>query len=246
MSLWRDHLSPWMRERVLQHYLVPTSRFGLEPGLVGFLARGVPVTLVDVGASSGHFTDTVLRHAGLRRALLVEPQSKRCQELRLRFADRPVSIHECAVSDITGSAKMDILNFDYSSSLLPILPGVGGAGKRLDLRVRERVEVRVRTLDDLIEESAFDEPIDLLKVDTQGSELRVLKGAARSLKRIRLIWTEVSFRTQYEDSALFPEIHEFLLAHGFRFYSIHEGFRGDDGELLQADALFLGPAARVS
>jgi hypothetical protein len=33
-----------------------------------------------------------------------------------------------------------------------------------------------------------------------------------------------------------------LSASGFRFYSLHEGFRGADGELLQADALFLAAA----
>ena len=240
---WRFRLSGLVKDRALSHYGIPFSPHGLEPGLVPFLDEGVPITLLDVGASSGSFSAAVLAHCGIRRALLVEPQPRRCRELGARFADRRFAIRECAVSDRNGSSNMDILNFDYSSSLLPLLPGVGGAGKLLDLQVREKVEVPVRTLDDLLEEAGWIEPVDLLKIDTQGSELQVLKGAAHSLQRTHLIWTEVSFRPMYEGSAVFPEIHEFLYRQGFRLYSLHEGFRGDDRELLQADALFLGPEA---
>jgi hypothetical protein len=134
---------------------------------------------------------------------------------------------------------MDILNFDYSSSLLPVMPGVGRAGDRLDLTVRERITVATRTLDELVSESTLDGPIDLLKIDTQGTEVDVLKGARQVLPRVRMVWTEISFRAIYEGSALFADVHALLLQHGFRLYSIAEGFRGADGELLQGDALFL-------
>ena len=75
---WRDQLSPWIRERVLQHYLVPYSRFGLPPGLVPHLPTKQAVTLVDVGANRGEFTSAVQAHCGVERAVLVEPQSPRC------------------------------------------------------------------------------------------------------------------------------------------------------------------------
>ena len=136
---------------------------------------------------------------------------------------------------------MDILNFDYSSSLLPVRSSVGGMGESMDLRVREQVTVQLRTMDELVDESLPPGPIDLLRIDTQGTELDVLKGAGRCLKRVRLIWTEVSFRHLYEGSVLFSDVHAHLTREGFRFHSLHEGFRGSDRELLQADALFLGP-----
>ncbi len=140
---------------------------------------------------------------------------------------------------------MDILNFDYSSSILPVLHGVGGADQLLDLGVRERIVVPVRTLDDVLDEAGWIGAIDLLKIDTQGAELRVLKGGMRGLERVRLIWIEVSFRPLYEGSAVLSDVYAFLRSQGFRLYSLHEGFRGVDGELLQADALFLGPTQEV-
>ena len=67
----------------------------------------------------------------------------------------------------------------------------------------------------------------------------------RGLERVRLIWIEVSFRPLYEGSAVLSDVYAFLRSQGFRLYSLHEGFRGVDGELLQADALFLGPTQEV-
>jgi FkbM family methyltransferase len=176
------------------------------------------------------------------RALLVEPMPARCRELEARFTDPRFTIRQCAVSDSAATVQFDILNADYSSSMLPALPEVGGAGNRLDLRVKQRIDVDTRPLDALVAEAALPGTIDLLKIDTQGAELHVLRGAAATLPRVRIIWVEVSFRAMYEGSALFAEIHDFLSASGFRFYSLHEGFRGADGELLQADALFLAAA----
>jgi FkbM family methyltransferase len=244
----RFRASGLVRSLVSRVYGIPFSRHGLEQGLVPFFPAGRPITLVDVGASAGDFTATVTEHCGVTRALLAEPMPLRCRQLEARYPDPRFVIRQCAVSDSTGSAQFDILNADYSSSILPVLPAVGGSGERLDLRVKERIAVDVRTLDELVPAAGLDGVIDLLKIDTQGAELQVLRGATAILPRVRIIWTEVSFRALYEGSALFPDVHAFLGTQGFRLYSIHEGFRGTDGELLQADVLFLraGVPAKAS
>ena len=241
----RFRVSGVVKRAVLGFYGIPLSRHGIDSGLVPFLREGVPVTLIDVGASSGAFTAAVHAHCGVTRALLAEPQPARCHALRARFSDARFAIHNCAVSNLAGTTEMDILNFDYSSSLLPVMAGVGGAGDRLDLTVKERITVLTRTLDELVRESALDGTIDLLKIDTQGTELDVLQGASAVLARVRMVWTEISFRAMYEGSALFADVHAQLSRHGFRLYSIHDGFRGADGELLQGDALFLSSAVRT-
>jgi FkbM family methyltransferase len=238
MKTLRYRISGLIKEQVLRHYRIPFSRLGLEPGIVPFLRSRSAITLVDIGASAGEFSAAIQDHCGIRRALLIEPQPLRCRELAARFANDRFLIRRCAVSDRSGSAEMDILNFDYSSSLLPVKPEVGGAGTFLDLGVRERIPVQLRTLDDILIEAAWDDPIDLLKIDVQGAELLAFKGAHRTLTRTRLIWTEVSFRPQYEGSAVFSEIYNFLNQLGFRLCSLQEGFRGERRELLQADALF--------
>lgn len=238
----RFRASGLLKASVFRLYGMPFSRYGLEPGLVPFLPERRPITLIDVGASGGEFTATVADHCGIARALLAEPMPMRIRELERRYPDPRFVIRQCAVSDSTGATHFDILNADYSSSILSALPEVGGSGTRLDLRVKERIEVPTRTLDTLVPEAGIHGTIDLLKIDTQGAELHVLRGAAAVLPRVRIIWVEVSFKALYQGSALFGDVHAFLSARGFRLYSIHEGFRGVDGELLQADALFLSAA----
>jgi hypothetical protein len=108
--------------------------------------------------------------------------------------------------------------------------------------VKQRVDVQVTTLDRLVDQHQFGD-VDLLKLDTQGNELRAINGALATLARSRLLWIEVSFRSLYEGDAQFDQVHARLLQLGFRLYSLQDVFRGADRELLQADALFLGPKA---
>jgi FkbM family methyltransferase len=149
-----------------------------------------------------------------------------------------------AVSDSIGKQPFEILEADTCSSLLTVRPDAGFEGRAIDLRVRQRVEVDVSTLDAIVERHLPSGTIDLLKVDTQGNELRVVDGGAGVLERTRLLWIEVSFRSMYEGDAPFERVHARLFQLGFRLFSLHDVFRGVDRELLQADALFLGPQAK--
>jgi FkbM family methyltransferase len=246
MTSWRRALSLRLRERVLRHYLVPYSRFGLDGELVAHLPRHEAITLIDIGANRGDFSAAVLGHCGIKRALLIEPQEERCTELKARFADPRFAISRCALLDRAGSASLQVLGADSCSSLLPVKADAGFSDRHIDVSVDKRQAVSVSTLDELLARHEWQEPIDLLKIDTQGTELQILRGATRALSSVRLLWIEVSFRSLYEGDAQFPEIHGFLGRSGFRLFSFHEAFRGADGELLQADALFLGPLARWS
>lgn len=234
----RFRMSGYIKERVMRFYGVPFSRFRLEPALVPFLPSGEAVTLIDVGASVGSFAEAVRDHCGVRRALLIEPQPANVRVLAERYADARFQISECAVSDEERTIEMAILNFQYSSSLLEVQPEFTGVSADAGLRVRERIAVRTRLLDNLLTEIAWTEPIDLLKIDVQGAEIKVLRGASLTLARTRMAWIEVSFRPLYQGSAVFADVYAFMKSHGFRLTSLHEGFRGEQGELLQADALF--------
>jgi Methyltransferase FkbM domain len=57
--------------------------------------------------------------------------------------------------------------------------------------------------------------IDVLKLDTQGSELGILKGARRMLTGVRMLEIEVEFNEIYRGQPLFGDIDRFLRARGF-------------------------------
>jgi len=243
MANWREAWSRRLREAVLTHYLVPDSRFGLPAGLVPHLERGRPVTLVDVGAHRGDFAATVRDHCGLRAAVLIEPQPELAQGLTRRFPDRSVHVEAVGLSDIAGRARLDVLEADSCTSLLPIIPEAGFRDRAIDTRVKAQIDVELLTLDAVMLRHDWPGAIDLLKVDTQGTELQVLYGAPRTLARVRYLWIEVSFRRLYQGDCRFEAVHDWLSREGFRLYSFHEVFRSARRELLQADVLYLGPQA---
>ena len=217
---------------------IPYSPDGLPGPLVERLPKSVPINLVDVGASSGEFCHSVLRHCGIKQAVLIEPLKHRALELKARFPGDRFLILDVALSSKDGCAEMHVHNFDYTSSLLPIKSDVGRMKDFIDVSVKERYEVNTQRLDTLLKNVANAEHIDLLKLDIQGAELLALEGAAETLKHTRFIWTEVSFVELYSGACTFQEIFDFLSNCGFSLVDISGGFRGSMGELLQADALF--------
>ena len=82
-------------------------------------------------------------------------------------------------------------------------------------------------------------PPVLVKIDVQGSEGRVLEGAAASLPAIDAIVVEMSIVPLYEGQPLLPEVRASLEEAGFAYRgAFTEGRSGTTGERIQVDGLF--------
>jgi FkbM family methyltransferase len=232
----------WLKLRARESALgilgVPWNRYGIPAPVMSRLQGKSGLTLIDIGASEGHFTSSLDQFCGLSRALLIEPQPKRYEKLREEFLAPRYSVACAAVADREGHLDMEILKFDYSSSILPVKRDRPEVNAVHDLGVREVVKCRLATLDTLCKENQFDGPVDLLKVDVQGAEHLVLAGAKATLHRTQLLLTEVSFQPLYEGSSTIEEVIAVCHEQGFLLKHLMEGFRAVNGELLQADALF--------
>lgn len=80
--------------------------------------------------------------------------------------------------------------------------------------------LRLRALDDVAAEVGISP--DVLKIDIQGGELRVLRGAKKILAGGALfVETEVSFFERYEGQPVFRDIESFLADYGFEFIDFH-------------------------
>ncbi|MBC8002841.1 MAG: FkbM family methyltransferase [Opitutaceae bacterium] len=236
----------WLREKILGLYGIPFSRHDIPGPLVKRFRGATKVCLVDIGASSGDFTENFGRFCNVRQALLIEPIPKRCDQLKARFARSGFRIVCGAVGDKDAELQMEVLKWDYSSSILPVLRSDPNVASEIDLDVAETISTRVRTLDQIWTDTGMIGPVDLLKIDVQGAEHLVLDGARETLKQVRAIWIEVSFRPLYEGSLTFEGINQRCRSAGFILTSLTEGFRGANGELLQGDALFVRAGQSVS
>ena len=88
-------------------------------------------------------------------------------------------------------------------------------------RINKQVTVDAIRLDDFVEQHHI-ESIDLLKIDVQGVELKVLDGGAGALQKTNAIILEASFYDFYESRSSFYDIERILLPAGFRMFSIME------------------------
>lgn len=100
-------------------------------------------------------------------------------------------------------------------------------------------EVKITTLDSYIEEHSIDK-INLLKIDTQGFEDKVLMGATKSLEKniIDYIQLELIITGPYERSLSFKDLEELLHPYGYKLYGIQDGSNYFDMPILQFDLLF--------
>jgi Methyltransferase FkbM domain len=98
--------------------------------------------------------------------------------------------------------------------------------------------VRSERLDSWAANYSLVDPI-LLKLDVQGAELEVLRGATRLLRGGVHVLAEISFDDLYAGAPLAAEVMSFLEGHGFRLAHFLDEIRDPaDGRLLQADAFF--------
>src|SRR5690348_15847330 len=99
--------------------------------------------------------------------------------------------------------------------------------------------LRRTTVDILIAEKQFPSP-DFIKLDVQGNELEVLRGAEQALKSVEVILMELNLMPLYIGAPLVDEAVRYMAERGFRLYDIGMFFRRPyDNALWQLDALFV-------
>jgi FkbM family methyltransferase len=197
-------------------------------------------TLVDVGAARGDYVARAALVFPLERAVMVEARPEAADAIRARFlGDKRFSVIGAAVSDIRGKTVFHVNEEADSSSMLVINRSVSeGTFGRSFGTVRE-IEVDTITLDELYRTERLDH-VDLLKVDIQGAEKRLIAGGGEALKKTASILLEVNFVRYYEGAPLFHEIDALMDAHGFRLRSLLKPKLDRSGRhLAYANALYL-------
>jgi FkbM family methyltransferase len=192
--------------------------------------------ILDVGANRGQFALFARSRYPAARVISFEPLPRAAAKFDLVFANDPdVKLIRAAVSRERGTLTMHVTEHDDSSSALSL----GNAQREIfNSREVEQCTVRCGPLGDFIAEDDLGRR-NLLKIDVQGFELEVLRGAEGMLGRFAAIYCELSFVELYVGQALAKEITDFLAGHGYRSAGIYNTTLGEDGQPVQADALFI-------
>lgn len=219
---------------------------GLSPALAALLAA-LPARadeglwhVVDVGAHKGRTARAMLHARTDLRVTAVEANPRLAARLRKRLSSEPrIRLVEAALGEAEGRAVLRVLPSTSLSSLL-CPSGLSRKYPDRDLNPEHLANVRVARLDDVA--GAF---VDAIKLDVQGFELAVLKGAPRALSQARAVVAEVSFAALYEGAPLAGEVEAFMQSAGFTPSGLYDQRADAQGRPLSADALFLrAPACR--
>ena len=194
--------------------------------------------LLDVGANEGLFAQRLRANGYRGRIVSFEPLSAMFAKLEAAAADDPNWI--CV--NIALGAKTDRLQLNRagnwaSSSFLEMNPRHSEAEPRSAYVGTEECEVA--RLDDL--RAKLFEPREraYLKLDVQGYELEVLRGAVQTLEQVEVMEAELSLVPLYDGAPLFGEVVSYLDERGFALLGLEPGFADSrTGALLQVDGLF--------
>lgn len=195
--------------------------------------------VLDVGASTGIFAQQMRKDIGFSGKIIsFEPLSSAFELLRINARKDPAwKVINCALGDAAERQYINIAGNSDSSSILDMLPSHVNSAPESKYIGRELVEIK--TLDSMINDICSPQDNVYLKIDTQGFESRVIKGANNSLPRIHTIQLEMSLSPLYKDESLLIDLHSLLINKGYSLIDIEPAFRDkNSGRLLQIDGIY--------
>jgi FkbM family methyltransferase len=181
-----------------------------------------PLVLADVGVRWG-FDERWLALPPATRLIGFDADPQECEALARRHAHVPGAVFPAvALGADDGSATLHVTEEPACSSLFE--PDVDFARRRAGMKafgVQHTEPVRTTPLAAWAERSAVTR-FDVMKLDVQGAELDVLRGAGELVDPVRALDLEVAFHPVYRDQPLFSDVDRFLRAHGFLLWRIGE------------------------
>lgn len=167
----------------------------------------------DVGANIGAILVKLAEHVGQGgRVIGFEPDPGRYSKCREYIRTNLVTNAELfpvALGDQEGTGKIRIRN-PLNQGMNQIVPDSVDDG--------EGADIRIVSLDRFVSEKSIDR-IDLIKIDVEGYEAQVLKGAEMVLKKYRpTLYVEIDQRNLIQHNAQAQEIFDRLHQYGYRLF----------------------------
>jgi FkbM family methyltransferase len=170
-----------------------------------------PRHIVDVGANHGVWTRSALRFFPEAQYTLLEPQDHLKAHVQ-DLIDRGYKIRwvNAAVGDKSGTLPFTIASRDDSSTL-----ALGGNAAQAS--GAQQVPMQVTTLNELVASGSAPLP-DLVKIDAEGFDLKVLAGASQLMGKTDIFLAEAMVCGPYENSVL--DVVRHMASAGYRLIDI--------------------------
>lgn len=207
--------------------------------------KAAPV-IFDIGANEGETVTEFSRHFPDARIFAFEPFDACFQALKVKFQSRPkITVENLALGETAGTAQLNTFSGSNMNSLLQFDRQEENVLKDF-FSPTGNAAVRLDTVDAYCSRNGIAH-IDILKTDTQGYDLHVLKGASGMLQqqRITTLLLEVNFIPMYKNQARFHDLHEFLSSHGYRLVDFYNQEQ-PNGYTAWCDACYIATSATAT
>jgi len=188
----------------------------------------------DIGANQGHFSKELYRYHPKTEFYCFEPFPKTFEKLKNSLLESNFKHFQLALGDkaeIVSIAENEANQSDTNTLLK----------QNVSEKSSNQVSIQINTLDKFLEEHSI-ESIDLLKIDTEGFDLKVLKGSEHSLQKgfIKLVYVECGLDPNNTYHIFFPEILSYLNSLNYVFVGFFQtDIRKIDRKIHFSNALFV-------
>lgn len=193
------------------------------------------VIIFDVGANIGEYTNTLLKLFQNNRVKIyaMEPSKKTFDKLQNAIKDEKVLLFNIGFGE---RVKKTVL---FSNSDESALASV--YKRRLnhfDIKMNKRETIMLKTLDSFCYENRIDH-INFIKLDVEGNELNVLKGASKMLNSGKIDYVQFEFGGCNIDSRTFFQDFYYILNPNYRIFRVlKNGFYPID-EYKETEEIFI-------
>lgn len=220
------------------HILSKNSISGdMEWFLKGIKSRGfVPKNILDVGANKGEWSASTSEIFTEASYYLIEPQEELASDIETFFKKNKGAWFLGGAGAEDGELALTVWDDFAGSSFLPTGNEIGGKAQR---------KVPIYAIDSLINSGKMPVP-DLVKIDVQGFEIEVLKGASSIFGKTDVFILEASLFKYSSNQPLLHEIIAFMIEKGYFIYDF-AGFanRPFDKALGQLDICFVKKESKL-
>jgi FkbM family methyltransferase len=196
----------------------------------------------DVGANRGQYYRFLRYELGFRGLIVsCEPIRELAAELSRRAAIDPLwKVVPCALGARAGEATLNVMRSTVYSSILQPDASATDIGDG-DNVVSRRETIDVRTLDEILEGLRVATSLSkiYLKLDTQGYDLEVLRGASQALASVAAVQTELSFVPLYKGMVPWQQMVAEITGRGFDLSGFFPVTVDDRQRLIEADAVYI-------